>query len=59
MDALLNQNWRVEILSISTGEYERCVPELCSLTIMGPAHPVDYEELIGTYNLEPDSIWIK
>ena len=56
---MLNQNWGARILSISMGEYERCAPELCSLTIMGPPHPVVREELIGAYNIEPHSVRIK
>ena len=55
----LHQDWGVEILSISAGEYEHCAPEWFSLTIIDPPHPVAREELIGAYNLEPDSVRIK
>ena len=48
-----------ETLSIITGEYERCAPEWCSLTSMGPPHHATHEELIGVYHLVPVTIKIK
>ena len=57
--SLLYQNWGLEIMPISTDEYERCAPYLCSLTIMGPPHPVACEELIDAYNIETHFVRIK
>ena len=40
-------------------EDERFALEWCYFTSIGPPQPVTCKELIGTYNLAPDSVWIK
>ena len=41
--ALTNQHCGYESLSISKSVYDRYTPERCSLTSLGPPHPVTHE----------------
>ena len=44
---------RHEALAISSGEDERCGPEWCFLSDLGPPHPVFSEEFISTDQFSP------
>ena len=59
LGALVHHHRGYETLSISAGEYYRCVLEWCSLSCRGPTYPVTPKQLIATYHIFPFSIRIK
>ena len=56
---LVNYHRWHEALDIRSGEGERCAPEGCSLSGLGPPYPVYSEEFISTHHFYPLYIGIK
>ena len=54
-DVLHHPRWD-ETLPNVTCEDERCAPEWCSLTSLGPPEPVTNEEIIRAYHIVPVTI---